>query len=109
MGRGALRRWSVAAVALALAAVAAVGPAAAEEYVYEAEFAGVGLLIVEAYVDLDSGLDLGEEECRDLVRDMVYGELRAKLPSLLIYKDEEAAWSDFFAVLREEGLLPGDP
>lgn len=109
MGRGALHRYLVAATALVLAAVVAGEPAAAGEPLYKAEFADVGLFIVEAYVRIDFGLDLSEEECQDLVRDMVYGELRAKLPSLLIYKDEGAAWADFLAVLREEGLLPDDP
>lgn len=82
------------------------GPARAGEYRYNAEFNSIGLLIVEAYANIESGLDLSAEECQNLVRDMVYGELRAKLPSLMIYENEEEALADFLRYLQLQGLLP---
>ncbi len=102
MRAGRFRCGWVVALLVAVAALFPGTAAMADGYRYEAEFSEVGLLAITAFGQIEASLDLGEEECRKLVTDMVYGELRAKFPSLVILNDQEAALTTLFWRVQEE-------
>lgn len=85
-------------------AVLFTGIPAMADYRYEAEFSEVGILAVGAYGQIEDSLDLDEEECQKLVADMVYGELRAKLPSLLILNDQESTLVALDTYVEEQSM-----
>ncbi len=80
--RRSFSRWLAAFWAVvALMGLAASGVAAGEEeYKYTAEFYGMEYLVIDVSADLASSADLSNEECVEFVKDLVYAELRAKLP-----------------------------
>ncbi|MGE5577754.1 MAG: hypothetical protein ACM3TT_11245 [Syntrophothermus sp.] len=82
------------------------GVAAGEEqYRYTAEFSGMEYLVIDVSADLASSADLSNEECVEFVKDLVYAELRAKLPAVRAYKEGDALIREVDRELRRQGAL----
>ncbi len=105
--RRSFSRWLAAFwAAVAMMGLAASGVAAGEEpYKYTAEFSGMEYLVIDVSADLASSADLSNEECVEFVKDLVYAELRAKLPAVRAYKEDDALIREVDRELRQQGVL----
>lgn len=105
--RRSFSRWLAAFwVAVAMMGLTANGVAAGkEQYRYTAEFSGMEYLVIDVSADLASSADLSNEECVEFVKDLVYAELRAKLPAIRAYKEDDALTREVDRKLRQQGTL----